>query len=167
MRMPRALLALFLLAGCASGGDVSHELEYCCGPPGPGLSNYSLTLVDIPGFLLPYLRDELEPALLARGLTRVNADPEALVTLTYSEVYPDADEPLPDDGFGDPILHARSRRFIAVVTLDIRRADDGAAVLRGTLSRMHTVSVGEYMHPKARKPIRMGFDQLLKRLPQP
>ena len=167
MPLMSAVFVVLLLAGCASDGEVSHKLEYCCGPPGPALSNYSLALVNVPGFLLPYLRDELQPALLAKGLTQVNADPTALVTLTYSEVYPDADEPLPQDGFADPMLSARSRRFIAVVTLEIRRADDGAEILRGTLSRMHTVSVGEYMHPKARRPIRMGFDQLLKRLPQP
>lgn len=165
MRLINTALVVFVLAGCASAGDVSHKVEYCCGPPGKALSSYSLKLVNVPGFLVPYLRDELEAALLAHGLTHVNAEPAALVTLTYSEIYPDPEE-LPDDGFGDPILRKQSRRFIALVTLDIQRADDGAEMLRGTLSRMHTVSVGEYMHQKARVPIRTGFDQLLKPLPQ-
>lgn len=164
MRSMSAVLGLLLLAACASSGDVSRKVEYCCGPPGAALSSYSLQLIDVPGFLVPYLRDELQAALLAKGLTQVNADPTALVTLTYSEVYPDP-EPLPNDGFADPMLSERSRRFIAVVTLDIRRAGDGAELMRGTLSRMHTVSVGEYMHQKARVPIRRGFDQLLKALP--
>jgi hypothetical protein len=165
MRFICAAGLVWLLAGCAASGDISHSMEFCCGPPGKPLTSYSLKLVNVPGFLVPYLRDELEAALVAKGLTHVNADPTAFVTLTYSEVYPDP-EPLPDDGFADPMLTERSRRFIALVTLNIERADDGAEILRGTLSRMHTVTVGEYMHEKARAPIREGFDQLLKPLPR-
>lgn len=165
MRSLNAAFVVLLLAGCASEGDVAHRVDFCCGPPGKPLSSYSLQLVSVPGFLTPYLSEELEAALVAKGLTHVNADPSAFVTLTYSEIYPDP-EPLPQDGFADPMLSERSRRFIAMVTLDIRRADDGAEVLRGTLSRMHTVTVGEYMHQKARVPIREGFDQLLKPLPR-
>jgi hypothetical protein len=160
-----AALVVWLVAGCATPGDVSSTVNYCCGPPGKPVTSYSLKLVNVPGFLVPYLRDELEAALVARGLTHVNADPTAFVTLTYSEIYPDPEELL-NDGFGDAMLTQRSRRFIALVTINIQRAGDGAEILRGTLSRMHTVSVGEYMHEKARGPIREGFDQLLKPLPR-
>jgi hypothetical protein len=166
MRWISAALALLCLTACASSTDVSRKLEFCCGPPGTELTSYDLQLIGVPGFLVPYLRDELEAALRAKGMTPATAEPTALVTLAYSEIYPDADEPLPDDGFADPMLSQRSRRFVALVTLEIRRADDGAEVLRGTLSRMHTVSVGEYMHQRARVTIRAGFDGLLKRLPQ-
>jgi len=165
MRSLCAVIVVLLLAGCVSESGLSHKVDYCCGAPGKALTSYSLKLVNVPGFLVPYLSDELEAALVAKGLTHVNADPSALVTLTYSEIYPDP-EPLPQDGFSDPMLSERSRRFIALVTLDIQRADDGAEILRGTLSRMHTVTVGEYMHQKARVPIREGFDQLLKPLPR-
>ena len=41
-----------------------------------------------------------------------------------------------------------------------------AQVLRGVLSREHTVSVGQYNHEKAAPMIRTGFDVLLRRLPQ-
>jgi hypothetical protein len=159
------LAVLLLVAGCAGSSGVSHKLEYCCGVAGAPLATYTLSLHDVPGFLVPYLRDELAVALLAKGMQPVETDPAALVTLTYSENYPDANDPLPDDGFSDPMLSTRPRRFIALVTLEIRRAD-GEAILRGTLSRLHTVSVGEYMHQRARVPIRAGFADLLKRLPQ-
>ena len=165
MRQVIAAFVVLLLAGCATPGDVSTSVNYCCGPPGKPVTSYSLKLVNVPGFLVPYLRDELEAALVAKGLTHVNADPTAFVTLTYSEIYPDPEE-LINDGFADPMLTQRSRRFIALVTISIQRADDGAEILRGTLSRMHTVSVGEYMHDKAREPIREGFNQLLKPLPR-
>jgi hypothetical protein len=165
MRSISAAFVVCLLAGCATPGDLSTTVNYCCGPPGKPVTSYSLKLVNVPGFLVPYLRDEFEAALVAKGLTHVNADPTAFVTLTYSEIYPDP-EGLPDDGFMDPMLTARSRRFIALVTVDILRAADDAEILRGTLSRMHTVSVGEYMHEKARVPIREGFNKLLKPLPR-
>jgi hypothetical protein len=154
------------LAGCASPGDVSHKLEYCCGTNEVPLSSYTIQLNDIPGFLVPYLRDELIAALAEKGMREVPSGGQANVSLTYSEIYPDAGQAVVDDGFGDPLATARSRQFVAVVTLEIRRAANGAEVLRGTLSRMHTVSVGEYMHERARTAIRAGFDRLLKRLPQ-
>jgi hypothetical protein len=154
------------LMGCASAGDVSHKVDYCCGSDKQTPSSYTLQLSDMPGFLVPYMRDALTAALTAKGMREVPADGQAKVSLTYSEIYPDAGQPVVDDGFGDPLATARSRKFVAVVTLEIRRAADGAELLRGSLSRMHTVSVGEYMHERARSAIRAGFDQLLKRLPQ-
>jgi hypothetical protein len=159
-----ACLAVGWLAACASPGNVSHKVDYCCGPAGVELSSYTLQFNDMPGFLVPYMRDALVGALAAKGMHEVSAGGQAAVTLTYSEVYPDAHQPIVDDGFGDPLATERSRQFIAVVTLQIRRAADGAEVLRGTLSRMHTVTVGEYMHDRARVAIRAGFDQLLKKL---
>ena len=158
-------LAVSWLAACASPGNVSYKLDYCCGPTGADLSSYTLQFNDMPGFLVPYMRDALVGALTAKGMHEVRADGQATVTLTYSETYPDAHQPIVDDGFGDPLATERSRQFIAVVTLEIRRAADGAEVLRGSLSRMHTVTVGEYMHERARAAIRAGFDQLLKKLP--
>jgi len=156
---------MMFVTGCATSSGVSHHLEFCCGANGPPLATYDLALENVPGFLAPYLSDELEAALLAKGMQRATQDPAAHVTLTYSEIYPDSTEPLVNDGFSDPMLSTRPRRFIARVTLQIRRVD-GAEVLRGTLSRPHTVSVGDYMHQRARVPIYAGFVELLKRLPQ-
>jgi hypothetical protein len=166
---PLRVLVLALaawLAGCTAPGGVSHKLDYCCGPDEPTPSSYTLQLHDIPGFLVPYMRDSLVAALARKGMHEVTTGAQADVTLRYSEIYPDAGQRVVDDGFGDPLATARSRQFVAVVTVEIRRAADGAEVLRGSLSRMHTVSVGEYMHERARTAISAGFDQLLKPLPQ-
>lgn len=95
MHMIRMLGVLWLVVGCAASSNVSHNLEFCCGTKGPPLVTYDLSLQDVPGFLAPYLREELEAALLAKGLQAVTDAPAAHITLTYSEVYPDAREPLP------------------------------------------------------------------------
>ena len=166
IRLFSAAVVLLTATACVTDPGVSHDVAYCCGPPGTVLTTYSLTLTAVPGFLVPQLRGELVAALAARGLRPTDVSPDALVTLSYSETYPDADRPFVNDGFADPLATGGQRQFDARVTLDIRRAADGADVLRGVLSREHTVSVGEYNHDKARRAIRGGFDVLLKRLPK-
>lgn len=160
-----AVLLLLVSTACASGA-LSHDVEYCCGPPGTRLQTFSVALVQVPAFVATPLRAELVAALTARGLRQVETQPDALVTLTYGATYHDAGRPLPNDGFGDPLAHGDQRKFDARVTLDVRRASDGADVLRGVLSREHKVSVGEYRHDAARTDFRRGFDALLAGLPK-
>jgi len=88
-----------------------------------------------------------------------------LVTMVYSVFYPDSERPYANDGFTDPLSVGGPRKFDARITLEIRRAADNAEVLRGTMSREHRDSVGQYGHERARDQIRAAFDQLLKRLP--
>ena len=159
-----AALLLLLATACASDGALLHHVEYCCGPRDARLATFSVALHAMPAFLATPLRAELVAALTARGLRQVDTHPDALVTLTYNAIYLDAGKPLPDDGFGDPVVHGGQREFDARVTLDVRRASDDAELLRGVLSREHKVSVGEYDHAKGRPEIRRGFDALLSRL---
>jgi len=166
IRLFGAVVVLLATTACVVDPAVSHDVAYCCGPPGTVMKTYSLSLTEVPGFLAPLLREELVGALAARGLRPAEANPDVLVTLRYSETYADADRPYVNDGFADPLATGGQRQFVAHVTLEIRRAADGTDVLRGALSREHTVSVGEYNHDKARDAIRGGFDALLRRLPK-
>ncbi len=159
-------LLLLLATACASDKALQHDVEYCCGPPGARPATFSVELRAVPAFLVAPLRAELVAALTARGLRQDDTHPDALVTLTYTAIYHDAGKPLPDDGFGDPVVHSGQRKFDAHVTLDVRRAADGAELLRGVLSREHKVSVGEYDHAKGRPELRRGFDALLTRMPK-
>ncbi len=156
---------LLAISACASDGDVSERVEFCCGPKDAQLSTYSLAAPSVPGFLLAPLRTQLVAALAARGLRQVERDPDAVVTLTYSAFYPDSERPYANDGFMDPLAITGPRKFDARITLDIRRASDNAQVLRGMMSREHRESVGEYGHERGRTEMRAAFDQLLKRLP--
>ena len=168
--MPRWLgvaALLLLTTACASDAALSHNVDYCCGPPGPKLATFSVALHAVPAFLVTPLRTELVDALTAGGLRQIDTNADALVTLTYSATYLDAGKPLADDGFGDPLARGGQREYDARLTLEIRRGSDGAEVLRGVLSREHKVAVGEYSHDKALPEIRRAFDALLSRLPKP
>jgi hypothetical protein len=160
-----AVVVLSLTAACATQGPLSHDVEYCCGPKGTALATYDLTLVAVPAFLAPTLRDPLVAALKERGLEPSDKAPDALITLSYSAVYAESERPLANDGFSDPLSVGGPRKYEARVTLDVRRASDGAEVLRGVLSREHRESVGDYGHERGREEIRDGFEALLKRLP--
>jgi hypothetical protein len=165
MRQAGATLLLLLTAACASDGDISERIEFCCGPKGVPLETYSLSMPTVPTFLVPALRPQLVAALSARGMREVDRDPDALVTMVYSAFYPDSERPYANDGFTDPLSVGGPRKFEARITLEIRRASDNADVLRGTMSREHRESVGEYGHERARAEIRAAFDRLLRRLP--
>ena len=165
--MMRWLSAAFLLltAACASDGDISERVDFCCGPQDAQLSTYSVAAPTVPGFLLAPLRMQLVAALEAKGLRQVDKNPDALVTMAYSAHFPDSERPYANDGFMDPLAVGGPRKFDARITLEIRRASDNAEVLRGTMSREHRESVGEYGHERARDEMRAAFDHLLKRLP--
>ena len=165
MRRACAALLLVLTAACASDGDISERIEFCCGPKGAPLSTYSLSMPTVPAFLVPVLRPQLAAALTAKGMRQVDRNPDALVTLVYSVFYPDSERPYANDGFTDPLSVGGPRKFDARITLEIRRAADNAEVLRGTMSREHREAVGQYGHERARESIRAAFDQLVKRLP--
>jgi len=165
MRRYAARLLLWLIAGCANEATLSDRIDFCCGPKGASFDSYRVSMTSVPGFLVAPLREELIAALNAKGWRESADHPDVLVTLNFAAVYPDSGRPLANDGFADPLSNGGPRKFDATVTLDIRRASDDAEVLRGTLTREHTESVGEYDHRRARSAIRDGFDHLLKRLP--
>jgi hypothetical protein len=165
MRRACAALLLVFVSACASDGDISERIEFCCGPKDARLATYSLSMPTVPAFLLPALRPQLIAALSAKGMRQVDRNPDALVTMVYSVFYPDSERPYANDGFTDPLSVGGPRKFDARITLEIRRAADNAEVLRGTMSREHRDSVGQYGHERARDQIRAAFDQLLKRLP--
>jgi hypothetical protein len=81
MRRACAALLLVLTAACASDGDISERIEFCCGPKGAPLSTYSLSMPTVPAFLVPVLRPQLAAALTAKGMRQVDRNPDALVTL--------------------------------------------------------------------------------------
>ena len=165
MRKLAAAAVVWLAAACATEGHLSHEVLYCCGPKGPPLATYELTLVSVPAFLAPALRDSLVAALAARGLKPSEHNPDAAISVTFVADYSASERPLTRDGFSDPLSVGGPRKFDARVTLEVRRVSDGATVLRGVLSREHRESVGEYGHERGREQIRDGFEQLLQRLP--
>src|SRR5580765_3141954 len=103
MRRVGAALLLVLIAACASDGDISERIDFCCGPKDAPLATYSLSMPTVPAFLLQALRPQLVAALSAKGMREVDRNPDALVTMVYSVFYPDSERPYENDGFSDPL----------------------------------------------------------------
>src|SRR5262249_40076901 len=110
-----AIVCLTVLFGCATGGDIDTNVDFCCGPKQPAPSTYSIATISVPGFLVAPLRGALGAALSARGWREVDRNPDALITLQFAAVYPD--RPLANDGFADPLATGGPRKFEARVTL--------------------------------------------------
>lgn len=154
-----ALCFAVLLSGCVSTTptiDVdSNE------PVTPvAITTYTLMIEQMPGFLVPYFRDELVAALAARGATEVAADGDAGFVLRFEQVALGA-ESLPRDDLGEKTATEERTRFMARVELLVRPRGAADAIRVGSLSRVHAITTGAYMHQGARGPIRQGFDQLL------
>jgi hypothetical protein len=165
MRRLSAALLLLITAACASDGDISEHVDFCCGPKDARLETYALSMPTVPAFLLPAFRTQLVAALSAKGMREVDRSPDALVTMVYSAYFPDTARRYANDGFTDPMAVTGPRKFDARISIEITRVSDNAQVLRGTMSREHREWVGDYGHERAREAIRAAFDDLLKRLP--
>ena len=127
------------------------------------IATYTLTIEQMPGFLVPYFRDELNAALAARGATEVAADGDAGFVLRFEQVVLGAESP-PRDVLGEKLATEERARFMARVELLVRLRGAADTSRVGSLTRVHAITTGAYMHQRARGPIRQGFDQLLARL---
>ena len=154
-----ALFFAALLCGCVSTTpSIDVDINEPVTPV--TLTTYTLTIERMPGFLVPYFRDELNAALAARGATEVAADGDAGFVLRFDQV-PLGGESPPRDVLGEKTTTEERARFMARVELLVRPRGAAEPIRVGSLSRVHAITTGAYMHQRARGPIRQGFDQLL------
>ena len=151
---------MLALSGCTSIAKLDVDVNEPIRPV--RIDSYSLTLENMPGFLEPYFRDELIAALAARGATEVPANSEAEFVLRFERT-PLTDEHPTGDQIGDRTGHEEPTRFIARVVLSVQLRGDRDATKLGSLSRVHSVTAGAYMHQRARAQIRDGFAQTARR----
>ena len=69
------------------------------------------------------------------------------------------------DGFRQTMGSETPARFMAGVVMEMRAADSNDIVWSGVLTRVHSVSTGDYMHERARVSINLAFQRLLKDFP--
>jgi hypothetical protein len=156
-----AVLLMVALGGCASTRKLDVDVNEPIRPA--RISSYTVMIENLPGFLEPYFRDELIAALAARGAAEVSENGDAEFVLRFEQT-PLGDEHPRSDQLGDAIATDEPTRFIARVELSVRLRGQRDAIRLGSLSRVHTVTTGGYMHQRARTQIRRGFEQLLARL---
>lgn len=160
MKPHRIAVAVLVIAlcGCASTAKLDVDVNDLIRPA--RISSYTVTVENMPGFLEPYFRDELIAALAARGAAEVPENGDADFVLRFGQTSL-GDEPPRGDQLGDSTATEEPLRFTARVHLSVRLRGERDAMRLGSLSRVHTVAAGDYMHQRARGQIRRGFDQLL------
>lgn len=179
-----ACLAL-VLSGCSSvDTEVAVETGVCCPLDAAALRSYRSFTIDssgVPKFLRPYFAEELAAALRDKGL--VEEEPAQLtIVLQFERGALDGASPITvtvdpgeqvqtprprtdADGFQQTMGSESPGRFMARVVMEMRAADSNEMVWSGVLTRVHTVSTGDYMHERARVAINLAFQRLLKDFP--
>lgn len=165
MRHSAAFVLLVVLCACSSTANIDVDVN----EPVQRLrvDSYSVRLEGMPGFLEPFFRDELVAALAARGATQAPANGDAEFVLRYEQTPLGPERPNAaigdrNDALGDRNERQEPARFVARVDLSLRLRGDPNTTHLGSLSRVHTVTTGEYMHQRARLQIRQGFERLLR-----
>lgn len=161
-----ALMAVTLLAACASGGpQVGHTVTLCCPGNYQTYRAYGIELQEMPGFLSEYMVAEFDAALQDKGLVRNDRLNDLVVTLSYQHVNlnPDQED---IDPFERRIEEEQMLRYVANIVVEMRETDTGREVWAGRINRIHTVLPGEYMHEEGARPeIRDAFTQMLESYP--
>jgi len=149
---------LLLVTGCTTTGQ-SLSVDVDAGVVPRAVATYTIEVQEMPGFLVPYFRDELAAALAARGVIEASSDADVAFVLRFSQL-PLGEKVDRPDTLGESTGSVDTARFLARVELFARAR--GAQLTRlGMLSRAHAVATGAYMHERARAQIRSGFTRLL------
>ena len=140
------IFALFL-QGCSSTGGlrIGNSLTLCC----PGNYNdyveYRVEVENLPLFLRGYVVSAFDTAFEELGLERNDQTSDLVVTLAYQHVNLNAEQQNINP-FIRPETITEELSDIAVINITMRETATGMEVWEGTISRMHNVTPGEYMH---------------------
>ncbi len=137
------IAAAALAAGCAQApARVSAEVFVCCEAEFERFETYQVSMIDVPGFLEPYLYGGLAPVLDQKGLRTTLDRPDLMVNIMFNQIYltEDAEE---KDPFGESVDPAAATRFMAAVTIDVIDTDSEHIVWSGRLSRIHHDPLGQ------------------------
>jgi hypothetical protein len=166
-RAMAATVLVMVLAGCAgnAGLRIGNSVTLCCPGNYGNYASYGVEAVELPIFLRNYVVEEFDTAFQERGLTRNDERSDLIVTLSYRHVNLD-----PEQQDIDPFARMETAnaelRYIANIDISMRERAGGRVVWGGTISRIHTVSPGEYMHQDYARPAFLEtFRDLLSNYP--
>ncbi len=170
MKFGRAVICVamvFFLVSCATnrGMRIGNSLTLCCPGNYDSYATFGVESVEMPIFLRDYVISEFDAAFQERGLTRNDQRSDLIATLTYKHVNLD-----PETQNIDPFVRMESinveLHYIATIDIAIRERAGGKPVWGGQISRIHTVSPGEYMHESGARPAFLQtFRDLLEAYP--
>ncbi len=159
------LLVPVMFACAVSSGPIGTNLTLCCPGNYSEYTDYGLSTRDMPIFLRDYLVAEFDAVFQEKGLTRNDQINDVQVELTYNHVNLRSDQQQID-----PFVRIESMstelNYVAVIEISIVETATGNAVWGGSISRIHQVIPGEYMHEeRARPAFRQAFRTVLSSYP--
>ncbi|MEX2129879.1 MAG: DUF4136 domain-containing protein [Pseudohongiellaceae bacterium] len=148
------LTSVLILAGCAQSGlKIGNNVTLCCPGNYANYEEYAIRVVDMPLFLSGWIVEMFDSAMQEKGLARNDQINDLIITLSYRHVNLN-----PEQQDINPFIRQEAidveLRYIAVVEISMRETATGQEVWAGEVSRIHTVSPGEYMHEG---PARVAF----------
>ncbi len=167
VRIIAAVLVMGILGACAgSGMRIGNTVTLCCPGDYASYNSYGVEASGLPVFLRDYVTAEFDKAFQELGLVRNDANSDLIVNLNYRHVSLD-----PDQQDIDPFTRMESMNlelhYIANIDILMSERRGGKEVWGGTISRVHTVQPGEYMHQEyASSAFLDTFRDLLTEYPQ-
>jgi len=163
-----SLALLLILAGCTQTGPrIGNTVTLCCPGNYANYEAYRLQTENMPLFLRDWVEDMFDSAFQELSMERNDQINDLIVTLTYEHVNLN-----PEQEDINPFIRQESidveLRYIAVVNISMRETSSGEEVWAGSVSRIHTVTPGEYMHEgRARVAFLETFRDVLRNYPAP
>ena len=171
MSIKRLLLVLvlfpFVLLSCNAGNGmrIGANVRLCCPGHYDQYQQYSLVAPDMPVFLRDYVVLEFDLAMREKGLTRNEGEKQLNIVLSYNHV-----NLAPEQEDIDPFVRTSAVStelyYMAVIEVEMYEEATGELVWAGSISRIHHVTPGEYMHAdRARPEFQSAFSRLLEAYP--
>lgn len=138
---------MIVLAACAGspGMKIGNTVTLCCPGDYASYRSYGVEAVTLPLFLRDYVVAQFDTAFQEKGVTRNDQRSDLVVNLAYRHVNLN-----PEQQTIDPFIRMESMNveldYIAAIDITIRERTGGKVVWGGTVSRLHSVQPGEYMH---------------------
>jgi len=169
MRTPKTvwlLAVLFLVSSCAqTGSQIGAAPVVCCPGNYASYARYGLETENMPLFLRDYVISEFDAAFQPKGLMRNDRSNDVRVLLRYNHINLNSDQ---EDI--DPFVRVEALtvelNYVAAIEIEIVESRTDKLVWAGTISRIHRVSPGEYMHEeRARPEFQQAFQAVLESYP--
>ena len=141
-----SLFCMLVLTACSSSAPrIGNTVTLCCPGNYANYQSYAIEDAGVPIFMRDYVVTEFDTAFQELGMTRNDGSGDIIVNLNYRHVNLDAQQ---QDV--DPLMRVESMtvelRYIANIDITMRERAGGKIVWAGTISRIHSVQPGEYMH---------------------
>lgn len=160
------ILLLAGLAGCSlTGGQIGTSLEVCCPGDYDDYDDYAVRAINMPLFLRDYVVEEFDTAFQEKGLSRNDQINDLRVELEYNHI-----NLRPEQEDINPFVRVEALTteltYIAEIEVRMYETATNNLVWGGSISRIHQVTPGEYMHEgRARLEFQQAFRTLLENYP--